>query len=562
QMLESLRGTGSFLRRRQPDPPPSIVSSSIRSVLYTFSPSTVSLSGVEGVPAKIRVSQISIGPSHSVLIVSPDHSVFSWGDNSHGQVFLADRGTLLVCGDRKMSGNGKEAEDQLEPQLVTSILRMDIVDVSAGDEHVVAVAKDGALRLPAKPLVIGARCGPNATALIMDDGSIMSCGSNRYNKLNLAQRLGFFGHHRSPNSSEDILSPARVPTFPERVVDVSLGENHSGGELVLESGLVYMFGMNLHGELGNGCLLPPPVGSNVPVRALFNKGVVMLACGDGFTLAATVENELFFWGTKGVLPTRPAITLEDIDLTASYTNTRVVKLKAPPTAKQSKWSALKRKSDAETADVVEQIIPIPSLVLRLDNSADPGQSIRLAHLSASAKRVYVTIDTSVPKKINTITRSRQRIQRQHSAPTLTDESGALQTWLRNEIDQAERIPIPGYLANSTASLRASHQALTLNESVKLHAEFEMLKRQMAEQNYLSQGHAEQMGLMQKKLADLQARQSALRRAGGASPPPGYTLPGCTQKNNQFQVVYNSFFPEQQQQQSAEQKVESRACCIL
>ncbi|GMT26726.1 hypothetical protein PFISCL1PPCAC_18023, partial [Pristionchus fissidentatus] len=94
----------------------------------------------------------------------------------------------------------------------------------------------------------------------------------------------------------------------------------------------------------------------------------MLTCGDGFTLAATVENELFFWASKGILPIRPAITLEDIDLTASYTNTRVVKLKPPPTAK-FKWSALKRKSDAESVDVVEQIIPIPSMVLRLDNSA-------------------------------------------------------------------------------------------------------------------------------------------------------------------------------------------------
>ncbi|KAF8367338.1 nekl-1 [Pristionchus pacificus] len=560
-MLEAIRGGGS-LRRRQPEPLPSMTSSSIRSVLYTFSPSSVSLSGVDGTPPKIKVSQISISSSHAVLIVSPDFTVYSWGGNAHGQVFLADRGTLLVCGDRKMSGNGKEAEDQLEPQLVTSILRMDIVDVSAGEDHVVAVAKDGTLRLPSKPLVIGARCGANASALMMDDGSIMACGSNRYNKLNLAQRLGFFGHHRSPHSSEDILTPTRVPAFPERVVDVSLGANHTGGKLVLESGLVYMFGMNVHGELGNGGLLPSPVGSNVPVRALFNKGVVMLSCGDGFTLAATVENELFFWGSKGVLPSRPAITLEDIDLTASYTNTRVVKLKAPPTAKQSKWSALKRKSDAEAAmDVVEQIIPIPSLVLRLDNSADPGQSIRLAHLSAASKRVYVTIDTSVPMKINTIARRRTRITRQHSAPNLSEDTEVLQTWLRKEFDQAERIPIPGYLANSTASLRASHQALTLNESVKLHAEIETLKKQMAEQSYRTHGHAEQMSALQRKLAELQTRQSILRQSGGlSSPPPEYTSPAVSATGSTPKVVYNSFFPEQQA--AAEQKVESRACCIL
>ncbi|GMT26722.1 hypothetical protein PFISCL1PPCAC_18019, partial [Pristionchus fissidentatus] len=564
QMLVSIRG-GSFFTRR---PPPSDLSSSssssssIRSVLYSFNPALVSLSTVDGVAPKIWVSQISIGARHSVLIISPDHSVYSWGANQQGQVFLADRGTLLVCGCRKMSGNGKEVEDQLEPQLVTSILRMDIVDVSAGDEHVVAVASDGALRLPPKPLVIGARCGPNASALITDDGSIMACGSNRYNKLNLAQRLGFFGHHRSQANSKDILSPTPVPCFPERVVDVSLGQNHTGGKLVLESGLVYMFGMNLHGELGNGGLLPPPVGSNVPVKALFNKGVVMLTCGDGFTLAATVENELFFWGSKGTLPIRPAITLEDIDLTASYTNTRVVKLKPPPTAK-SKWSALKRKSDAEAIDVVEQIIPIPSMVLRLDNSADPSNSIRLAHLASSGKRVYVSIDTTVPMKIDTIPRTK-RFQRQHSAPNLTEDSAQMQTWLRRELDQGERIPIPGYLAKSTANLRETQNTLTLNESKKLHAEIEALKKQMQEQSYRSQGHAEQMSAMQSKLGELQARQSFLRRTGvNSSPPPEYTLPSTPKKIKQIQVVYNGFFPEQQKLSTdAAAKVESRACCIL
>lgn len=37
---------------------------------------------------------------------------------------------------------------------------------------------------------------------------------------------------------------------------------------------------------------------------------------------------------------------------------------------------------------------------------------------------------------------------------------------------------------------------TLNESVKLHAEIETLKKQMAEQSYRTQGHAEQMSALQ------------------------------------------------------------------
>lgn len=64
---------------------------------------------------------------------------------------------------------------------------------------------------------------------------------------------------------------------------------------------------------------------------------------------------------------------------------------SPPTAKQSKWSALKRKSDAEAAiDVVEQIIPIPSLVLRWRLSS--MRMFNLAHEIINNKRGSLKAD--------------------------------------------------------------------------------------------------------------------------------------------------------------------------
>jgi len=75
-------------------------------------------------------------------------------------------------------------------------------------------------------------------------------GSNRYNKLNLNSRLGFFANVKKhmkvgcviiylavsrvsgfmfQDDVYDVLIPTCLKPFPSRVVDVSLGPRHSGG---------------------------------------------------------------------------------------------------------------------------------------------------------------------------------------------------------------------------------------------------------------------------------------------------------------------------------------------
>lgn len=58
-------------------------------------------------------------------------------------VFCGDRGIAMICGHRRYMGNGKSNDDWLRPKLIDSLLREDIVDLSAGDEHIAAVCGEG-----------------------------------------------------------------------------------------------------------------------------------------------------------------------------------------------------------------------------------------------------------------------------------------------------------------------------------------------------------------------------------------------------------------------------------
>lgn len=40
-----------------------------------------------------------------------------------------------------------------------------------------------------------------------------------------------------------------------------------------------------------------------------------MICGNGFTMAATADNELYFWGSKGVLTKKEEILVEDLEFT-------------------------------------------------------------------------------------------------------------------------------------------------------------------------------------------------------------------------------------------------------
>ncbi|KAF7637946.1 Protein kinase domain-containing protein [Meloidogyne graminicola] len=327
------------------------------SALYVFDILNITLSSVQEFPKRIQIKQIAVNESHQ-LILTIQGQVFSWGNNSFGQlghgdlinrqfptlieslenknvykiatgkkfsIFCAGRGIVLITG--KIFDNDKY---EIKPKIVESLLTEDIIDIRCGDEHLIALTENGEvfvwgknkngqlgignkndvlipikIQIPTRQLIKCIICGPDSTMLITNSGNVLAMGSNKYNKLNLNKRFGFFKEIKNEKQNnqgkkkqiiENALLPTAVRPFPRRVVNASLGNNHSG--VLLENGNVHLFGLNSNGELGNGNILP--VNENTrPVKGLINKACMHLICGDGFTMIGTLDNEIYFWGLKG-----------------------------------------------------------------------------------------------------------------------------------------------------------------------------------------------------------------------------------------------------------------------
>ncbi|XP_029199657.2 uncharacterized protein LOC114964483 isoform X1 [Acropora millepora] len=309
------------------------------------------------IPAKGQLREISVGNSH-VAMVTMEHAVFTWGSNSCGQlghgdcnrrdkpiqvealqsksilrvccggdftVFVTDNGIVMTCGmgEQGCLGHG-DWSNSSKPKLIEALLSFDVTCVSCGPAHVAVVTSDGIVFtwgcgndgrlghgdednqcLPTEVVAIDdtvsikqVKCGFDGTMFLTDTGALLACGSNANNKLGLNNRQGFLVQMKNLLNKVQV-DGKNVPTAVKvlskhRVLDVSLGANHSAA--LVEPGLVYTFGDNQMGQLACGNCKPRDVPAIV--KALEDKTTAMVFCGDGFTVAGTNENDLFFWGTR------------------------------------------------------------------------------------------------------------------------------------------------------------------------------------------------------------------------------------------------------------------------
>ncbi|PAV77498.1 hypothetical protein WR25_02539 isoform G [Diploscapter pachys] len=540
------------------------------STLYILDTSRISLRQMDTLPKRISIKQISVSETHQ-LILTRDNQVLSWGQNLNGQlgtgdrvnrnvpsvldtvkdrcirsvsagngfsVICCDRGTVLTCGKKRVVGLGKINDDVLRPTLVDSLLRMHINEILSGFDHTVAITEEGEcyawgdgadgklgtgntqqqwnpvkIAIPGNRRIIGGRAGPDATILITDDGNIIAFGNNRHNKLNLAQRQGFFSKEKSEDF-DCILNPTVVRSFCARVVDVHVGRNHCG--VILESGQVYLFGKNNCAELGHGHQRFVPFGGLRPVKSLIHKACSQVACGDGFTLVGTTDHELYFWGSKTSGRTQEdilastghhSLTLEDFDGTKMggmpLVSGSTSHIPSSEHGRQtSRWATIRHRREAE---MMEHVIPFPSLILRLDNGPDRG--IRLSFIVACGRTVYVVVDD----KERHSAKSTKMIRR-GSAPSLNekDNTTKMQTWLKNELQEAEYIPYDskvvfilqskkeGLFQNKTQRGSQLSSSATLRQTTDsaLIKEINLLKEQIKEQSCSFEGQRMQMTQLQ------------------------------------------------------------------
>ncbi|EPB76838.1 kinase domain protein [Ancylostoma ceylanicum] len=192
-----------------------------------------------------------------------------------------------------------------------------------------------------------------------------------------------------------------------------------------------------------------------------------LACGNGYTLVGTTENELYFWGSKNC----------------------------------------QRNSNKQRAEP------------RWLDSGDSEKEIRLSSIALSGTCAYVVVDTCEGPSASL---ARSVRPRSGSVPSIVGADDEVNTWLKNELDQAEVIP----MSASQRRERRSRSCATPTDAAKLKSssdsalmrEIEALKQQIKDQSNTFEGHQAQMAKLQEKLSELQARQTFLRKS---EPPPAY-----------------------------------------
>ncbi|CDR32820.1 non-specific serine/threonine protein kinase [Caenorhabditis elegans] len=528
--------------------------------LYDLHVPTITLSSIPDLPSRISIKQVALSKTHTMVLTN-DNELFGFGDNSCGQlgfgkfskmengrlveslkgrdiqsvgvgnyfsVICCDRGTLLTFGTAKNLGLGKDAKDSAKPMLLEQLLRENIKDIYCGHDHVVAVLESGEclgwgsnqygqlglptlehffaptkIPMPSNKKIVYGKAGKDATMLLSDDGSLIAMGSNKHNKLNLTQRVGFFTKEKkTPN--DYVNKPTILQGFPERVVDFSVGSYHSG--VILESGQVMIFGRNDNTELGLGNSQKMAVRCVKPVKSLLHHACTHVLCGDGFTLVSTTEQELYFWGRKDL--TDEDVCIDDLEETVTE-------------------KKMKRGTTTEIFD--KNVVTLPSLILRLqDERGDKG--IRLSGLAVSGRKVHVAVDMLEGKRLPSALAERCR---SGSAPAINDET--THTWLREEFEKAEIIPIDASkrrvrFDDSCEKLKIMDATAKQNSLLR---EIEDLKSKIKEQDTTFEGHRNQMSDLESKLQELQAKQSFLRKS---EPPPAY---------DRRNVTYNKLFPERE-----------------
>ncbi|KAI0692446.1 RCC1 BLIP-II [Cytidiella melzeri] len=264
-------------------------------------------------------------------------------DNASSSKTEQEWGRVLLCGGvdwprlgRKSSGNKKNLDepkpDLLEPHILRSLSNVKAVSIHTSHSgcHCVVLDVDGAAWLfgrsersvlgvsgdavsenaPKKltPQELGASkdtkfitaaCGRSHTLLVGSDGQVWTCGVNN---------MGQCGHSVCPEVAK--FKAIDGPDFEgnkEKVVQAAAGLTFS---LVLTaSGRVYAFGSAEKGQLGNGktgehIVQAGKVAFDVEpepllVKALNDKTIVQIACGQQHSVALDSEGLVYVWGCNG-----------------------------------------------------------------------------------------------------------------------------------------------------------------------------------------------------------------------------------------------------------------------
>ena len=236
---------------------------------------------------------------------------------------LADDGALFMTGsdlDGCIGCDRTLGDEVLLPRKVDKFTNLKVLQVDCGDAHVVALAEDGEVytwgcgqfgrlghgteddvALPeAMPLppncnnILAIKCGLNNTLILTEQGHVVGCGSNEFNKMAFSNRVSVHRMAIKKTNKQDFrTSPLPIRALKSyKIVAVDAGRSHSAA--IDDEGRVITFGNNMYGQLGAGDFRQKSA-AVVVKGPLLGKEVVRVGCGDGFTLATTADS-VYAWG--------------------------------------------------------------------------------------------------------------------------------------------------------------------------------------------------------------------------------------------------------------------------
>ena len=234
---------------------------------------------------------VALGADHGI-VVGESGDVFTWGMNSRGQLGTGDKnsraiptrvvglpapvrqvaaggehtgivtqtGELFMCGDGRGGKVGTgELQDRTTPTLLARVL--------FEGEAVLMVA-----------------CGCDHTMVVTEGGKVFTFGSGSFGQL---------GH----GDLNQQLTPKQVPVEAfngEQIVMVAGGFVHSIA--LSAAGNVFTWGHNATGQLGHNNLQSETVPRQVDTAWFDEKKVAYVAAGFQYSVAVTVEGQLYTWG--------------------------------------------------------------------------------------------------------------------------------------------------------------------------------------------------------------------------------------------------------------------------
>jgi len=239
-----------------------------------------------------NVISVSAGFEHSLALKS-DSTVWAWGSNGSGA--LGDGTGMFRSLPVQVWGAGEE--DFLD----------DIVDVSAGWFHSLAVKADGTVWSWGKnhygqlgdgttkghyrPVqvvglsdVISVAAGNGYSLALKSDGTVWAWGWNRNGQLG----DGTYYEKGSPIPIQ-VLGPGGAGYLTD-IVAIAVGQHHS---LALRSdGTVWAWGCNKYGQLGDGTTKD----RHTPVQVIGLNDVIAIAAGYYHSLALKSDGTVWAWG--------------------------------------------------------------------------------------------------------------------------------------------------------------------------------------------------------------------------------------------------------------------------